>query len=130
MTAIPDSHVDLLEKNPIVILSTNGQDGFPQVTAHWFVVEDGTIKASLNTARQKTKNLTHDPNVTLFFVDPENVYRTLEIRARASVEPDDDYVFADKQGAKYGGADLRAKDLPGEHRVLVTFEPVKVNAFG
>jgi PPOX class probable F420-dependent enzyme len=128
---IPASHRDLLESNPIVILATAGADGFPQVTATWFLLEDdGTVKLSLNTARQKTRNLQRNPEATLFFVDPANPYRTLEIRARASVAPDPDYDFADRFSAKYGGADLRAMDQPGEERVVVSFTPVKVNTFG
>lgn len=130
MADIPASHADLLENSQIVILGTNGADGFPQITAIGFVVEDGVVKTSLNTTRQKTKNLTRDPKVSLFFVDPASPYRTLEIRANASSEPDPDYVFADKVGAKYGGADLREMDRPGESRVVVSFEPVKVNVFG
>jgi PPOX class probable F420-dependent enzyme len=127
---IPESHADLIDKNQILTLATNGTNGFPQVTAMWFLNDNGTLRTSLNTARQKTINLTKDPKVTVFFVDPENPYRTLEIRANASTEPDPDYVFAGKLGAKYGGANLRERDQPGESRVVVTFEPVKVNTFG
>ena len=130
MAIIPKSHADLIEKNQILVLGTNGADGFPQITANWFLVEDGTVKVSLNTTRQKTKNLIQDPHVTLFFVDPENPYRTLEIRANATVTPDPDYAFADKVGAKYGGNDLRQMDGSGQSRVVVAFEPVKVNTFG
>jgi PPOX class probable F420-dependent enzyme len=129
MPEIPASHRDLLEANPAVILATVGRDGFPQVTATWFRVEDGVVKLSLNTSRQKTKNLERDPRATLFFFDPGNPYRTLEIRARAEIAPDPDYAFADRIGAKYG-ADLRENDQPGDERVVVTFTPVKVNTFG
>jgi PPOX class probable F420-dependent enzyme len=129
MPEIPASHRDLLEVTPIVTLATNGPDDYPQVTATWFLVEGDTIKISLNTSRQKTKNLQHDPNATLFFVDPNDPYRTLEIRARATVEPDRDYAFADRFGAKYG-ADLRAMDRPGEQRVVVSFAPVRINTYG
>lgn len=131
MPEIPSSHGDLLQTNQIVTLATTGADGFPQVTAVWFLAEpDGTVKLSLNTARQKTRNLQRHPDATLFFVDPANPYRTLEVRARANVSPDPDYAFADRVGAKYGGADLRESDRPGESRVVVTFTPVKVNTFG
>lgn len=130
-STIPDSHRDLLESNQVVVLATNGADGYPQVSAVWFLAEDdGTVKMSLNTARQKTKNLTSNPDATLFFFDPANQYRTLEIRSRATVEPDPDYVFADRIGARYGGADLRQNDGPGDSRVVVSFPPVKVNTFG
>jgi PPOX class probable F420-dependent enzyme len=128
---IPESHRDVLEQSPIVTLATIGPDGFPQVSAMWFLVdEDGTIAASLNTARQKVKNLERTPEAALFFVDPTNPYRTLEIRTRAEVAPDPDYAFADRVGAKYGGADLRQNDRPGESRVVVRFPVVKVNTFG
>ena len=46
----------------------------------------------------------------------------------AQIEPDDDYVFARKVGAKYGGADLSEHDARGERRVVVTIEPVNVYA--
>jgi PPOX class probable F420-dependent enzyme len=131
MTMIPETHRDLLDSHPAVILATNGADGFPQVTAMWFLVdEDGGITVSLNSTRQKTKNLVRDPQATLFFIDPANPYRTLEIRATAVIAPDPDYVLADSVAAKYGGADLRRMDKPGESRVAITFTPVKVNTYG
>ena len=129
MVSIPQSHLDLITSSQTVILATHGPDGFPQVTALWFLAgEDGTIQLSINTARQKAKNLQQQPEATLFFVDPANPYRTLEIRAIADVQPDPDYVLANKVGAKYG-SDLGKMDQPGETRVAVSFEVVKVNTF-
>ena len=131
MAAIPETHRDLVDAAPVGIVATVGPDGMPQVTANWFLAEeDGTVRMSLNTSRQKVKNLMRRPESTLFFMDPVNPYRTLEIRGRAEIEPDPDYVFADRIGAKYGGDDLRTRDQPGETRVVVTFVPVKVNTFG
>lgn len=129
MAALPEAYQDLL-KTDVAVLATIGQNGYPQVTALWFVFDDGTIKLSLNTARQKTKNLQAHPECTLFILDPANPYRTLEIRARAEVAPDSDYTFAKKLGAKYGGADLRANDRPGETLVVVSLQPVKLNTWG
>jgi PPOX class probable F420-dependent enzyme len=131
MTSIPASHHDLIEKNPTLALATIGASGFPPVTATWSLADDaGTIRLSLNTARQKTKNLQRNPECAVFFYDPANPYRTLEIRGRAAIEPDPDYALADQVGAKYGGADLREQDQPGETRVSVTITPVKANTFG
>ena len=36
---------------------------------------------------------------------------------------DDDYAFADRLGAKYGGVDLRNMDRPGERRTVVDDQP-------
>ena len=130
MPPFPESHQDLLNTQ-VAMLATLGHDGYPQVTALWFLFDDdGTIKLSLNTTRQKVKNLQAHPECTLFILDPLNPYRTLEVRARAEITPDVEYAFAQKLGAKYGGADLSANDRPGETRVVVALQPVKVNTWG
>lgn len=129
MATFPESHQDLLEAD-VATLSTNGPDGYPQVTALWFLFDEDTIKMSLATTRQKVKNLQADSKCTFFVLDTDNPYRTLEVRARAEIEPDPDYAFADKLGAKYGDVDLREMDGPGVTRVVVSLEPVKVNTYG
>jgi PPOX class probable F420-dependent enzyme len=130
MTTFPESHQDLLMA-PVAVLATNGADGFPQVSALWFLYDDdGMLRISLNTTRQKVKNMKERPEVTFFIIDPASPYRTLEVRARAEVSPDPDYEFATKVGNKYGGVDMRSNDRPGESRVVVTLHPVKVNTWG
>jgi len=127
MTAFPDSHRDLLDAQ-VATLATIDRDGLPQLTEVWFLHDEGEIRLSLNTSRRKTRNLVVRPECSLLILDLEGPHRYLEVRGRARIEPDDDYAFADKLGAKYGGADLRAHDRPGESRVVVTVEPVKVHA--
>jgi PPOX class probable F420-dependent enzyme len=130
MPDVPESHKDLLQA-PIAVLATNGPGGQPQVSALWFLYDDdGKIKISLNNSRQKVRNLQRDPRCTLFILDPKNPYRTLEIRARASLTPDPDYAFADHFGKKYDNADLRGMDQPGQSRLVVTLEPLKYNTWG
>src|SRR4051795_11405952 len=115
MPAVPESHRDLLAA-PVATLATVGADGRPQLSAVWFLAEGDTVAISLNTSRQKTRNLQRDPACSLLILDLSNPYRYLELRGEASVEPDGDYGFAEKVGAKYG-ADLRQHDRPGESRV-------------
>ena len=125
MTTFPESHHDLLD-GQVATLATIDGAGLPQLTEVWFLLDDGEIKLSLNTARAKTRNLTERPECSLLLLDLANPYRYLEVRGHARVEPDDDYVFAGKVGAKYG-ADLRVHDQPGESRCVVTIEPVKIH---
>jgi hypothetical protein len=87
------------------------------------------VKLSLNTSRQKTKNLQRHPECTLFILDPTNPYRTVEIRACAEVSPDTDGSTVALVQEKYG-ADVRQNDRPGEGRVTVTIHPVKINTWG
>jgi PPOX class probable F420-dependent enzyme len=124
MTTFPDTHQDLL-KAQVASLATIGSDGFPQTTAVWFLHDCGELKLSLNDSRLKTRNLVRQPKCSLMILDLENPYRYLVVRGNAKIEPDDDYAFANKLGAKYS-ADLSVHDQPGEKRVVVTIEPTNI----
>lgn len=126
MAGIPDSHRDLLD-SPVATLATIGPDGRPQLTEVWFLADGDTVRLSLNTTRQKVKNLQRNPACTLFVLDLAIPARYLEIRGDAALVPDDDYEFADRVGAKYG-ADLHTRDKPGQSRVMVTITPSRINA--
>jgi len=125
-TTFPDSHRDLLDAQ-FATLATLGKDGGPQLTEVWFLFEEGEVKISLNDSRLKTKNLVARPQCSLFILDLANPFRYLDLRGTARIEPDDDYAFAERVGAKYG-ADLREHDGPDDKRVVVTIEPTNVFA--
>jgi PPOX class probable F420-dependent enzyme len=126
MPEIPASHRDLLD-GEFATLGTVGPDGRPQLSEVWFLAEGDTVTTSLNTSRQKTRNLRANPAVTVFLLDLAAPYRYLEIRGDAEITPDDDYTFADRLGAKYQ-SDVRSHDQPGQSRVKVAIRPVRINA--
>jgi PPOX class probable F420-dependent enzyme len=126
MPEIPASHRDLLDAQ-FATLATVGPDGRPQVSEVWFLADGDDVAISLNSSRQKTKNLQANPAASVFLLDLAVPFRYLEIRGDAEVTPDDDYSFADQVGQKYG-ADLRVHDQPGQTRVKVVIRPVRVNA--
>ena len=126
MPEIPASHRDLLD-GEFATLATIGPDGRPQLSEVWFLAEGDTVATSLNSSRQKTKNLRANPAATVFLLDLAVPYRYLEIRGDAEITPDDDYSFADKLGAKYQ-SDVRSHDQPGQSRVKVTIRPTRINA--
>jgi PPOX class probable F420-dependent enzyme len=127
MTNFPDSHRDLLDAQ-VATFATIGGNGLPQLTEVWFLHDDGELKLSLNDSRLKTRNLQKRPECSVLLLDLQNPYRYLEVRGNARLEPDDEYSFARKLGAKYGGADLSEHDKPGDSRVVVTIEPANVYA--
>jgi PPOX class probable F420-dependent enzyme len=125
---IPATHRDLLSAQ-VATLATLGSDGRPHLSEVWFLAEDDVVRLSLNTTRQKVKNLRQRPGCSLLILDLANPYRYLEIRGDADIEPDPDYAFADRLGAKYQD-DPRSHDAPGESRVVVTLRPHRVRAWG
>jgi PPOX class probable F420-dependent enzyme len=126
MTSFPETHRDLLDSQ-VASLATIDREGFPQVSEVWFLLADDELKLSLNSSRYKTQNLVARPQCSLLLLDLANPYRYLEVRGRARIDSDDDYVFARVLGGKYG-ADLKLNDHAGERRVVVTIEPVRVHA--
>jgi PPOX class probable F420-dependent enzyme len=126
MPEIPASHRDLLD-GQVATLGTVGPDGRPQLSEVWFLADGDTVRLSLNSSRQKTKNLQANPVASLFLLDLAVPARYLELRGDAEISPDDDYAFANRVGAKYQ-ADLSRHDKPGDRRVVVTIRPVRVHA--
>jgi PPOX class probable F420-dependent enzyme len=126
---VPDSHADLLEAPNTAVLTTVGADGQPQSTAVWFLVDDdGALKVSITTDRQKYRNLTRNPKATLFVPDPTNPFRTLEIRATVELAPDPAKTMLPKFAARYD-TPVEMLDTPSE-RVVVTLTPTRVVTFG
>lgn len=129
MRSIPDSHRDLAEAPLVASLSTVGADGNPQVTAIWFVAERNTVQISLVRNRQKYKNIVAHPQATLFVVDPENPFRTLEIRGAVTAAEDIGLELFDKVFRHYG-QDPATSAAPRDGRVALTLVPTRVVAQG
>jgi PPOX class probable F420-dependent enzyme len=78
--AIPDTHLDLLDRPICGVLTTMGRDGQPQSSLVW-VDHDGEC-ARINTTleRQKGRNMLADPKVSLLLVDPDDTARFMQLR--------------------------------------------------
>ena len=128
MPDFPEPHRDLLQA-PVALLTTVGRDGFPQVTATWFLydTDDGLLKLWLSTARQKTKNVQRNSKCTLLIMDPASPQRTLEVRGVAEVTDDTERAFVEKYVPKYGEFVRNIGDQPPHHRVVVTLRPTRIN---
>ena len=125
---VPESHADLLAAPLTAVLTTVGANGQPQCAAVWYLVDDGALKTSVLTSRQKYKNLVRNDKATLFVFDPANPFCTLEIRASVELVLDPDKTMLPKFAAHYS-VDVAMLDQPGD-RVTVVFRPTHVVAFG
>ncbi len=122
---VPNTPVDLLEAPNTAVLTTIGADGQPQSTAVWFLVEDGVLKTSITTDRQKYRNLSRNPKATLFVLDPTNPFRTVEIRATVELIPDPDKVLLPKFADRYD-IPVEMLEQAGGDRVAAAFTPVRI----
>jgi PPOX class probable F420-dependent enzyme len=83
---IPQSHIDVLEKQSFAQLATVMPDGTPQVTPVWVSHEDREY-VLVNTARgrQKEKNIRNNPKVGVCILDPDDPYRYVSVRGTATL---------------------------------------------
>jgi PPOX class probable F420-dependent enzyme len=127
--SIPTSHQDLLNRPLVATLSTIGPDGLIQSTAVWYLHNDGELIVSVRKDRQKYRNLEANPAATLLIIDPENIVRTLEIRATVELRDDPDKAVAARFAPSYGHAPS-TWDPQGAERAIVVLHPRKVTVLG
>lgn len=125
MTAIPDSHRDLLDGPTVAGFTTIGPSGHPQTSAVWFLLDGDVLKTSVVPMRQRYKNLVRVPKASLFAIDPDDPFRTIDVRGDVTFEPDPDLVLFDRLLAKYG-AGRESFTVSLEDRITVSLHPVRV----
>ena len=128
---IPATHIDLVTAPITCVLSTVNDDGTPQSTAVWTMLDDdGLIRTSVLTSRHKYHNLEQRPVATLFYLDPASPFRTLEVRADVLLSDDDaDRTFTRRIIESYG-ADPNGFPTLNDPRAVLTFVPRHIVAFG
>ena len=119
---VPESHRDLLERPLFAHLATLRPDGTPQSSVMWFAWDGERARFSHTRNRQKYRNLENDPRVSFHVQDPDNPYRTLEVRGRVeSIVPDAETVFYRTLQRRY---DFVTPVFDADVRVIITIVPM------
>ena len=132
MVAIPTEFKDLLEqKVALANLATAMPDGSPQVTPVWFDYKGGVIRVNSAKGRVKSRNMAEGARVALAIVDPDNLYRYIQIRGRvARVTESGADAHIDSLAKKYLGQDKYPYRREGEVRVMFEIEPTATHTMG
>jgi PPOX class probable F420-dependent enzyme len=118
----PSSHLDLLDRPLFAHLATVRPDGSPQSNVMWFVWDGERIRMTHTKSRQKFANMSAEPRVSLSIADPDNPYRSLEVRGVVDVIEDDDEkasFYRSLQERYHNVYDIRDAD----QRVIVRIRP-------
>ena len=125
---VPASHRDLLLSPFTAALTTLDHRGRPQSTAVWYLLDgDGRLKGTITSDRQKYRNLRANPACTLLIIDPQDSFRTLEVRGEASLDPDPDKATLRKFAEAYQ-IDEALLVQAEEMRFTITYAPRRVVA--
>jgi len=128
---IPQTHLDLLDKQAFGHLATIMPDGSPQVTPVWVDYDGRHVRFNSALGRVKDKNIRRDARVAISLQDPANPYRYLEVRGRVvEITQEGADAHIDKLSQKYLGKAQYPYRKPGEVRVLYKIEPVKTTVMG
>lgn len=123
---LPASHADLLERPLFAHLATVRPDGAPQSSVMWFSWDGSRLHFTHTTARQKYRNFLHEPRVALTVLDPDDPYRSLEVRGEVeSLDPDFEADVYRGLQERYG---VRFPITDADVRVVVTVRPTSIVA--
>ena len=128
---IPEGYEDILESTAHAHVATIGPHGEPQNNPVWFDWNGEHVKFSQTKTRQKYQNLNRDRRIALSIVDPENLYRCLEIRGEVvRIEEDPNIDFISAMAKKYLGLDKYPYHQPGDERVVIFVRPEHTTQMG
>jgi len=132
---IPASHRDLLDGPIIAALATLMPDGYPQVTPVWCSYDGTHIIVNVTAERQKAKNMSARPQVTVMVFDPQNQFRWLEVRglveeitAEGGGESMNELSLLYTGQPKRYGIEAPAREI--SERILYKIKPTRVNFAG
>jgi nitroimidazol reductase NimA-like FMN-containing flavoprotein (pyridoxamine 5'-phosphate oxidase superfamily) len=131
----PEEVEEFLARERVMNVASAGPDGWPHLTALWYVMRGTDPWAWTYAKSQKVKNLERDDRATTL-VESGNEYAELKgvmLKTRAHIERDTDKVidFASELFAKYQGTDPANDDMrealrgQAAKRVAIRFEVVE-----
>ena len=130
----PDEVTQFLDEQRVVVVATNGRDGWPHLMPLWFVVRDGELWGWTYAKSQKVRNLERDDRVTLQLEagDAYHELRGAMIKAHCELHRDLETVagVGEALAGKYSGLDSvgpEAREVfrkQAEKRVALQFHPV------
>jgi len=111
------------EPVPLAV-GTTRRDGSVQMTPVWYEYRDGQIWLNGGPKRDWVKHMQRDPRVSLFVLDPKNMFRWAQVQGRlvdTSAEGADDHI--ERLSRRYTGGPYRN---PKVDRLIVRIAPERV----
>jgi PPOX class probable F420-dependent enzyme len=110
-------------------------DGQPQLSVVWANYDGEYVKVNTARGRQKDKNISRNPQVTVMVLDPKNPYRYLEVRGVVEEYTEEGAVDHISELSRiYRGTDYyvgsNASRRDHETRVMAKVRPTSVHANG
>lgn len=126
---VPESHLDLLTRPIVGVLTTMMPDGQPHSSLVWIDFDGECVRTDTTLERQSGRNLQAGRKVSLLVVDPENTSRFIQIRGDAELVTDGALEHLDRLTRKYTRhAEYYGHVFPLEQRARETRVIVRIHA--
>jgi len=123
-----DATRQILDARNFATVATIGPGGQPHSSVVWVDRDGDTVVFSLTADKQKARNITRDPRVSVSVFDLHNPYHSVEIRGTAQLAEDPGRSLPERLSQKYLG-----ESPPPEPahivRLVARITPNKVNEF-
>ncbi|HZY93676.1 MAG TPA: PPOX class F420-dependent oxidoreductase [Candidatus Bathyarchaeia archaeon] len=129
MVNLTDKAKKILEGKNFVFIATVNPDGTPQVTPTWVDTDSKYVLINTAIGRIKHRNVKKNPNVALAIYDQTNPYNLVMIKGKVidfTTGPTAEK-HIDKMAKKYTGQDKYPNRRPGEQRVVLKIEPLRIS---
>jgi PPOX class probable F420-dependent enzyme len=128
MAGLTDEQARLLQEPNFATVATVNPDGSPQLSIVWIDWDGERVLFNTAVGRVKPRNLERDPRVSVLVLDREDGYRWVAVRGAAELTTEGADEHIHKLAREYTGEGWQAK--PGEQRLLCSFRPEHVSAYG
>lgn len=110
------------------IIAVKRPSGSVQVTPVWFEYGDGFLWLNSATSRRWPQHVQKNGELEILLLDPRNMFRWLKVRGRlveTTTKGADEHI--DRLSLRYTGNPKYQNRQPGEERIMLKVEPVKVS---
>jgi PPOX class probable F420-dependent enzyme len=128
MAGLTHEQARLLQEPNFATVATVNPDGSPQLSIVWIDWDGERVLFNTAVGRVKPRNLERDPRVSVLVLDREDGYHWVAVRGTAELTTEGADEHIDKLARKYTGQGWQAN--PGEQRLLGSFRPEHVSAYG
>ena len=116
----------LIQRPVIANVATVDADGGPQVTPVWIDLDGDDLVFNTAKNRVKSVNLSHNRQVAISIVDPDDPYNVVVVRGTAEPTEEGADAHIDSLAKKYLGVDSYPMRRDGEVRVKYRVHADKV----
>lgn len=116
----------LIQRPVIANVATVDADGGPQVTPVWIDLDGDDLVFNTAKNRVKSVNLSHNRQVAISIVDPDDPYNVVVVRGTAQPTEEGADAHIDSLAKKYLGVDSYPMRREGEVRVKYRVHADKV----